>query len=272
MDLLDFRTRPRTAYFYKDIIPEPIPAYKAYFSVYRMDDRMKLAPLEESVDEMRAAGITKGVIFPSDFDGCKEVYEVCKKYPDLFVGLAAVDIGKGVTKCKKDLVYAFKEFDMKGLTISPFVNGVYATDSRYFPLYSLAEEEGKLVQVHSSTHFNPDVPLDVGDPNHIDKVAVNFPTLKLVLGHAGIGFGSMGITVAQRHQNMFIDFTGLSPRHLPKDMIHGINTFLKRKAIFGTNYPSLPYGIAEEWKKVIKEEVQPYFFHKNAARALGLEE
>ena len=271
MEIIDFRTRPRTKYFFRDIVPEPIPAFKSYFALYSMSSRLKLAPMEESVAEMRENGISKGVIFPGDFNGFKEVYQACKDYPDAYIPLAEINIKEGVSKGVKDLEFAYKEYNFHGLTLSPFIGGIYPTDSRYYPLYSLSERLCKLVQIHSSTHFNPDVPLDIGNPNHLDKIAVHFPELKLVLAHGGMGFEPLGVTVAQRHQNMFIDFTGLRPKYLSKTLVYAINTILKRKAIFGTNYPSLPYSIVEEWKEVISPENQPYFFYKNAARALGLD-
>jgi uncharacterized protein len=271
MDIIDFRTRPRTQYYYRHIVPKPIKAYEQYFSMYHMDERLKLGPLEDSVEEMTGSGVARGVIFAGDFEGCKQVYEDTKLFPDVFIPLASVDIRQGITKGMTDLEYAYCDFNFRGMTLSPFVTGIYPTDSRYFPLYALSEKLGRVVHIHSSTHFNPDIPMDIGNPDQLDKVAMNFQGLKLVLGHAGMGFGTLGLGVAQRHNNMFIDFTGLRPRYLPREMVHAINTYLSRKAIFGTNYPSLPHSIIEEWKEVIKPEVAPYFFAKNAARALGLD-
>jgi len=270
MDILDFRTRPRISFFYRNILPEPIPAFKRYFSQYHMEDRLTLAPLEESVKEMNAQGITKGVIFPGSFAGSNEVLDVIKAYPENYIGMAEIDIAQGVSQGVEDLEKSFKEFGFRGMTLSPFLTGIYSTDAKYYPLYSLCERMEKLVQIHSSTHFNPATPLDMGDPNHIDKLALDFPNLNLVLGHAGMGFGSLGITVANRHENVYIDFTGLHPKYLPADMVHALNTFLRKKAIFGTNYPSLPYTIVDQWKKVIREENQPDFFYNNAAKILGL--
>jgi predicted TIM-barrel fold metal-dependent hydrolase len=112
--------------------------------------------------------------------------------------------------------------------------------------------------------------MEIGDPKHIDIVAGHFPGLKLVLGHGGVGFGLAGCMVADRHSNMFIDFTGIHPRYLPPEMIQMINSVFRNKAIFGTNFPCLSFDIVEEWKKVIKPENQPLFFYNNAARALGL--
>ena len=271
MEIIDFRTRPRTPYFYRDIVPEPIPAFKQYFAMYHMDHRMQLAPLVESVQEMQEAGVTTGVIFGTGLEGCKEVKAACDAHPGAYVGLIDIDVRtQGATRAMEELRAAYEEYDIRGLTLSPFIDGVYATDARYYPLYALSETMGKAVQIHQSTHFNPLTKLDLGDPNQVDQLAVHFPELKIVIGHAGIGFGPLGITVAQRHSNVYIDFTGLRPRYLPPEMVHGINTYLKYKAIFGTNYPSLGYEIAQEWLEVVKPDVQPYFFYKNAARILGI--
>lgn len=271
MEIIDFRTRPRTAYYYRQIHPKPIPEVELYFKVYHMEGQMGLTSLEESVAEMQAAGISKGVVFSGDFEHCKQVYEDCKKFPDTLIPMTEIDISQGVLKSKRELEYAFKEYDFKGMTLSPFISGVYPTDSRLFPLYALCEEMGKPVHVHSSTHFNPKQPLDISDPMQIDRLAVHFPELNWVIGHAGMGFGLTGIVIAQRLPNVYIDFTGLRPRYLPKEMLHAINTFLAKKAIYGSNYPSLPHDIAEEWKEVVRENVQPYFFGKNASRILGLD-
>jgi uncharacterized protein len=270
MKILDFRTRPRTEYFFKDIAPKPIPAFEWYFSVYHMDDRLTMAPLEDTVEEMRAAGITQGVIFSGNFGGIEHVYEACRKYPDVFIGMTSIDVNEGVTKSMLDLEKAFNEYNIHGMTLSPFISGIYPTDPRHYPLYALCERMGKCVQIHSSTHFNPHQRLDLGDPNNIDHIAVDFPGLKLVLGHAGMGFGMLGITVAHRHRNVYIDFSGLRPRYLTTEMVYAANTILKKKAIFGTNYPTLGYDIAEEWKEVIREKNQPDFFYNNAARVLGI--
>ncbi len=272
MDIIDFRTRPRTAFFYRNILPEPIPAFKRYFSHYHIDTRLTLAPLSESVKEMQSAGVSRGVIFPGSYEGVGEVLDVINEFPDTYIGMAEIDISKGVTKGVRDLERCYKEHGFKGMTLSPFLTGIYPTDPKYYPLYYLSEKMGKPVQIHSSTHFNPETPLDIGNPNHLDRIAMDFPDLKLVMGHAGIGFGSIGLTVANRHPNIYIDFTGLSPKYLPKEMVHAMNTYLKKRVIFGTNYPSLPYDVVEDWKDVIREENQEYFFYKNAARILDLEE
>ncbi len=270
MQIIDFRARPRTRYFLKDLIPEPIEAFRPYFSIYHMESRLNPESLESTVTEMGAAGVKQSVILADGLDGCRHVADACNQFPGTFFGLVSIDIRKGISRSVDDLNVAFADFGMLGLTLSPFINGVNPTDPRNYPLYSLAEKLGKVVQIHASVHFNTRLPVDIGDPKQIDQLAVDFPNLRLVLGHAGNGFGNMGLTVAQRHPNVFIDFTSLHPKYLAPEMIHSANTTLRNKAIFGTNYPCLPYSIAQEWKKAIRKENHSLFFYENAMKALGI--
>ena len=63
MRILDFRVRPRTKYFYRELVPEVIPAYRKYISVFHIEKRLSLTSFEESIQEMNEAGITEAVIF-----------------------------------------------------------------------------------------------------------------------------------------------------------------------------------------------------------------
>ena len=275
MEILDFRLRPRVEFFYKGLVPKPAPEFEAYFRLYKADEllqqrRFRLLGFEDSIAEMKEFQVSKGVIFCGDAAGNQTVFETCSKYPDTYIGLAGARVDQGVTKAVKDLRKAFEEYHLAGWNSSPYLTGVYATDPRKYPIYALCEEMGKCAVIHSSAHFNPATPLDLADPMQIDRIAVHFPDLKLVITHGAVGFGDIGCTIANRHKNVYIDFTSIHPGILYPHVIKMINTQLRKKAIFGTNYPCLTYDICEEWKKVIKPENQPLFFYQNAARVLGL--
>ncbi|NOZ01643.1 MAG: amidohydrolase [Deltaproteobacteria bacterium] len=262
--------RPRTAYFFKDLVPDVIPAYRTYVKMFHIEPRLRLVSMEESVAEMTSGEVTHGVIFSGSAEGNLKVRDACRQFPDQYIGMAGIDITRGVTRGMKDLEQAYDEFGLAGLSLSPFMTGIPADDPRYFPLYALSEKAGKVVQIHSAVHFNPDYPLDVADPAHIDRIAVNFPGLRIVMCHAGFGFGNAGLAVVSRHPNLFADFSGLHPKALPPEMVQAINGPLKDKAIFGTNYPCLTFDIVSEWREVVREKNQPAFFHLNAERALGI--
>ncbi|MCZ7585091.1 MAG: amidohydrolase family protein [Deltaproteobacteria bacterium] len=274
MDIIDFRVRPRTQWFLKDLVPKPIPAFELYLKLFGgTPDQKRLTPatVEESIEDMHEYGITKGVIFAGDAEGTANVVEVCEKFPDSYIGLAGVRPEHGVQKAYQDLKRFYLDHNLRGLNMSPYLTGVYATDRRNYPLYQLSEELGRCVVIHSSAHYNPNTPLDLSDPMEVDKVAVDFPDLKLVITHGGYGFGDLGPTIANRHKNVYLDLTSIHPRALTKTIIALANTQLRNKIIFGTNYPCFEYDIVELWKKTLDEKVLERFFYKNAARVLGLD-
>ncbi|MCB1154701.1 MAG: amidohydrolase [Deltaproteobacteria bacterium] len=272
MKVLDFRVRPRVPFYYQGLVPTPSKEIGRYIKVYHAEPRMSFTSMEESITEMREKGVEKGVIFCGRPVDNEIVATTVRNYPDAYVGLAAARPDMGIRKAIDDLKKAFNEWGLAGLNHSPFLTGVPATDRNNYPIYALCEEMGKVAVIHSSVHYNPGTPLTMGDPLAVDQIAVDFPGLKIVLTHAGIGFGEIAFTVANRHDNVYLDFTAIRPMMMPKSALLMINGPLRKKCIWGTNYPCLDYTALEEWKPVVQPHVAPDFFYNNAARALGIEE
>ena len=274
MEIVDFRVRPRTTNFYRSIYPTLIPELKNYERIFDYDGRARKrripSTFEESIEEMRQGGVSKGVIFAGNGANNQEVFETCARFPDVYYGLADADPREGVGKTFADLERAYVEYNLKGLNLSPWWTGVSPLDSRCYPLYALSEKLGKMVQIHSSIHYNTRVPLDVCHPMNVDKLAVDFPNLRIVMSHAGMGFGTAAVTVASRHENVYLEFSGLHPKHVPQEMLYAVNTILKKKALFGTNYPCLGFEAVTAWKQAIREENHHLFFCENAKRVLGV--
>ena len=89
-------------------------------------------------------------------------------------------------------------------------------------------------------------------PLHYDDVAVDFPTLKLVLLHYGVGgWHEQAMSLAFRHPNVYLDISGASPRIYPQSLVVSANTpFYQPKILFGTDYPFV--GM-QSWFKAFKQ-------------------
>ena len=270
MKIIDFRVRPRTAHFYRDLVPEVIAAFRMYVKMFHIEPRLQIGPLAESVEEMTAGGVTRGVIFGSNAADNLEVQAACRSFPDNYYGLAGIDVTDGVTRGMKDLDRAYGELGLLGLSMSPFMTGIPATDPRNYPLYALSEEAGKVVQIHSAAHFNPAVPVEIARPEQIDRIAIDFPDLRIVMCHAGFGFGDIGLSIVLRHPNVFAEFSGLHPKSVSPALAGMLNGPLRDRSIFGTNYPCLTFDVVDKWRTVLRDENQVRFFQLNAERALGL--
>ena len=107
---------------------------------------------------------------------------------------------------------------------------------------------------------------------HVDDVAVDFPTLKIVLAHPSFPWQDEALAVAVHKPQVYIDLSGWSPKYFPPQLVHHANTLLRDSVLFGTDYPFIT---PERWladfdKLEIKPEVRPLILKENAARLLGL--
>lgn len=271
LEILDFRLRLRTPETLKAWAPNPIPGFRRYVELYKMKPRLTFQAIEETIEEMREAGITKGVVCGSDGGENEIIHKICKDYPDYFIGIAGARPDRDVMQAYRDLKRAFEEYDLKGLSLGPYLMGIAADHHRNYPLYALCCDLKKVVIIHSSSHYNVHTPLELGNPICFDRVAVDFPDLRMVMSHAGVGFGVTALVIAQRHPNVYLEFSALYPKYIEQPFIRALNSYLKDKGIFGTDYPLVPFSLVDEWKAVIKESNWSKFFCQNGLKALGME-
>ena len=103
----------------------------------------------------------------------------------------------------------------------------------------------------------------------MDELSMDFPGLKLVISHAGNGFGILGLAVAQKHPNIYLEFSALWPNYLPEATIAAVNTYLKERSLFGTDYPLVDFRKGyDAWKKALRPQNRELFFYKNAKKCL----
>ncbi len=271
MEIIDFRIMLRTKESLREVVPEPAAHFAAYLDIFNMRQRLSFLSMEEHVEEMEKYGIARGVIFPSNEAGNAAIESICRAYPNNFMGLARVDLSKSIMHCLDVLKRCYEESGLCGLDLSPYITGIPADDARLYPLYALSAQMNKVVVISTSQHYNPGCTLEVADPNHLDRVAVHFPELKLVMSHAGHGFGLLPLATAQRHPNVYLEFSALKPQYVEPSMLAAVNSVLREKCLFGTDYPVLDFSVVDQWKKAIRPENHQRFFSGNAARLLGLD-
>ena len=270
MEIFDGNVKLRTAELSPDVIPTPTKAMKMYLKLYMCADRSTPEPVEKTVDRMKEHGITKCIVRGEGPEHNKLVADLCKKYPGFFYGFAGINASLGATKGYDALKKAYEEYGMLGVSIGPMFSGMKADDRRNYPLFALTDSMGKVLVSHTALHYNPDIPYEVADPKYLDRVAVDFPNMKIILGHAGQGFSTQGLSVCHRHRNVFLDFSALAPEILSPEFVFSANTFLRKKVIFGTSYPLLDFDVVDRWKGLISESNHQLFFHDNLAKLMGL--
>lgn len=164
-----------------------------------------------------------------------------------------------------------REYGFVGVRIEPFLYERPPTDAIYYPLFAACVEEGLTLQTQVG-HTGPLYPSEPGRPIHIDRVALDFPELRIVCGHIGWPWTEEMIAVAWKHANVYIDTSAHVPKHYPERFVHFLKTFGKDKVLFATDFPLVPFErpLAELEALGLSDDVRGRFLSANARRAFAL--
>ncbi len=199
------------------------------------------------------------------------VAEMVRQFPDRFAGVAAVNLEKPL-EAVRELERAVRELGFKALRVVPWLWNRPPNDKFYFPLYVKCIE----LDIPFCTqvgHTGPLMPSETGRPvPYLDEVALTFPELKIVAGHIGFPWTEEMISVAWKHENVYIDTSAYLPRYYPSQLLHYIKTYGQDKVLFGTNFPQLPLEKCVQQAKELSlpDEVRNKFFYHNACRVFKL--
>ncbi len=247
----------------------PAPHFEQYINLYKMKPRLSEMTLSAFSKNMNEKGVSKGVVCGGCIEDNDHLIEVKNSgYGDNYYFFAGIHPDYGIRRNIEELARCRKN-GFFGVNISPYIWGIEANSSKLYPIYSYCESHNMVAIVHGSLHYNRYQSMWLGDPKYMDEIAINFPDLKLVISHAGNGFGILGLAVAQKHPNIYLEFSALWPKYLPEATMTAINTYLKHKCLFGTDYPLVDFdGAVESWKKALRDDVKELFFQKNAEKIL----
>ncbi len=225
------------------------------------------------VGEASAGGIAKMVVSATaTTDGGVDndvVAALAGRHPALMVGCASVDPRDGMPAVR-ELRRAVQELGMRGLKVLPFLYGAPPNHGIYFPLYAACIDLDVPVLILTG-HTAVALPNEVGRPGYLDEVALHFPELTIIAGHAGYPWTSELISLSWKHENLYIDTSGHRPKYFPPELTRYLNSYGARKVLFGTGYPLMDF--AGPLKEVdglgLKPEAKAAFLGGNAAQIWG---
>ncbi|MEE4353753.1 MAG: amidohydrolase family protein [Desulfatiglans sp.] len=232
-------------------------------------------PLESTVDAMTSAGVGKALV-PAWYGpkgpliSNEEVLEITKLHPELFVGIASADLTDPVAAVRA-LRHYVTEHGFKGLRIVQWVWELAPTHPLYYPLYVECVELNVPVCLQVG-HTGPLRTSETGRPLHIERIALDFPDLKIVCGHIGYPWHVEMIAVATKFPNVYIDTSAYLPKRYPPELVDYMKAHGKRKVMFGSNYPMItPKACLKELSLLdLEEEIRDLFLCKNARGVFGI--
>src|SRR5438094_180826 len=180
---------------------------------------------------LERAGIVRALPFGASND---EVAELLRDYPDRFIGLARISALHGM-RGVRELEFRVREQKFVALGVSALVDGIPASDRRFYPLYAKAVELGIPARIYSSMNYATDRPYDLGHPRHLDQVAIDFPELTIIGGLGGWPWVNEMVALVRRHPRLDADVrkAPLDDAYRIQDALHRLMTDAGRGEIAG---------------------------------------
>ena len=204
----------------------------------------------------------------------EQVAAVCRKHPERFSGLAGIDPYRGMDGVR-ELEYAVKESGFVGAHLYPHWIELAPDHAKYYPYYAKCCELDIpiMMQVGHNLVYSRERRLpSVGRPITLDQVAIDFPDLKLIGIHIGIPWTDEMISMAWKHENVYIGSDAYAPKYWPDSFVHYLKTYGQDKVLFGTDWPVIsPERAMDEIKQLgISPSVMEKFLNTNAKRIFKL--
>lgn len=281
--IIDMHTFPG---FFEEISqdPERINFRREQYFLYKQH----VWPLSLFSVQMDAAGIDKSVIAAEDVtsragntivsnEEIRTLLDIC---PDRLIGFASVD------PWRKDAVdvleKAFTALGLAGLKLSPSIQRFMPNDPMMEPIYKTCLKYNKPIIFEAGMTWVKDSSSKFGHPLVFEDVAIQYPDLKICLGHFGWPWVRETAMLILKYPNVYAD-TALLYFDSPVQFFdqtfnkelgeYWIDRMLFNKVMFGSTYPRI------EQKRMMKAvealtlrpQQKEMVLGLNAVEFLGLE-
>jgi predicted TIM-barrel fold metal-dependent hydrolase len=251
-------------------------------SGYERPQSMIKKSLELFIEEMDEAGVDKGILVGRQAGhrivSNDDIAELRDRYPDRFpVALAGIN-GTDVVAAVEEIERTIKGMGFNGVAIDSgwWVPPLYVDDKRIYPIYARCAELGGVLYLTCSLMQGPDI--SYAEPARIQRVANDFPTLKIVVVHGAFPFTNemLGVMIANAALgNLWVlpDFFHFIPGFAgAQDWVDAANHYLSDRMLYASSYPVRPLKQSlEEFRRFsYKPDVLDNLLAKNAAHLFSI--
>ncbi|MCK4870504.1 MAG: amidohydrolase [Gammaproteobacteria bacterium] len=220
------------------------------------------------VKNMKEAGVDKTCIFSFDAELTRGVAEVsideqnekiavaASKYPEKLIPFYSINPRQN--KAVERFKYGLRNLGMKGIKLHPPLGGFLPSDDICYPIYRACMEHGVPVIFHTGS-LQPIPSSDIAHPSHVEKVALDFPRLPIILAHFSLTSWEDALRLASKYSNLYFDFSLLFLTYLenPTEAYRRLRKFLDEigpeRVFWGTDGPFYnDIFPTKRWVKTIK--------------------
>lgn len=215
-----------------------------------------------------------GEVFANHADVVKRVIDDCAGRVFGWVGIDPT--GRRATT--QYIEYAVRDLGFKGVHVYPHWFGIRVDDATYYPIYAKCEELGVPITLQVGSQSMRSGAKLCARPFWLDKVACDFPDLKLVGMHIGTPWASEMIELCRLHENVFIMADAHPPSTWEPELIEYLSEPPetgdgRTKVFWGTDHPVQKFApsLAELKTLGLDADTMAGLLSDNARRILKLE-
>nr|WP_271188399.1 amidohydrolase family protein [Nocardioides luteus] len=207
-----------------------------------------------------------------------EIAEQCAEHADVLIPFGSVDPHRGADAIAQARTLV-EDHGVRGFKFHPSLQAFSPDDQAFYPLWEALEGLGVPALFHTGQNGigaglpgGRGIKLRYSQPLLLDDVAADFPGLTVILAHPSVPWQAEAISMATHKANVFIDLSGWSPKYFPAELVRAAGGMLKRKVLFGSDYPLIaPERWISDFEGLgLKPEVLPGILKENAIGLLGL--
>lgn len=173
-----------------------------------------------------------GVLVPNEY-----VAAYVKRHPEKLIGFCSVDPSD--SHAVEQLDYAVRTLGLRGLKLGPIYQNVHPHAPGVHAVLERANALDIPVLIHQGTTFCSNVSLEFASPLLLERYALEFPNLRMVIAHLGHPWIAETIVLVRKHRNLFSDISALYYRpwqfYNALMLAHEYGTM--HKLLFGSDYP-----------------------------------
>jgi predicted TIM-barrel fold metal-dependent hydrolase len=199
----------------------------------------------------------------------EEVDQYLHHAPSRFIGLAGYNPFR-INESLAEIELAVKQRGYKGVYVHIYGFDIGFADAKMYPLYAKCVELGVPVSLQVG-HVLEGMPSYCGKPIELDRVACDFPELKILGAHTGWPWVDELISMCYKWENLWFGIDAWLPKYLSKEIVHFMDSRMGReRVVWGTN--GLPWGRSLEQLQQIglKDETIERVVRLNAQELFGL--
>lgn len=228
---------------------------------------------EDLVTAMDAAGVEKGLVVVYDDEDREWVVEAQRKYPGRFLLRVRVNpLQNGVMNEVRRVRRLIEKCGLQIITVTGYYLGVPCTDSRLFPLYSLAIDYDLKVGI-SVGYPGPAGLARNQHPLQVDELCYLFPELKVIQTHLGHPWIEEVVHNVIKYPNCYVMTNEYREKYFPPEFVHHMNTRAQDKVMWASGHPIVTFeqSLADIETLPLRDHVRPKYLRGNALRLFKFE-